>query len=125
MNAKRVQKKTNWSAEDKARHQAIRERFKDKPSLEALREAGEISGETIPLSEYLALRQAILALKAVREKLGLSLADVAERSGIDKAALSRIENGQHTNPTVSTLCRYAHALGMRWVWKLEKEPEPA
>jgi DNA-binding XRE family transcriptional regulator len=125
MNAKRVQKKTNWSAEDKARHQAIRERFKDKPSLEALREADEISGETIPLGEYLALRQAILALKGVREKLGLSLADVAERSGIDKAALSRIENGQHTNPTVSTLCRYAHALGMRWAWKLEKEPEPA
>ncbi|HTU18798.1 MAG TPA: helix-turn-helix transcriptional regulator [Gemmataceae bacterium] len=123
--AERVQKKINWSAEDKARHKRIREQFKDEPSLEQLQDSGEISGETMPLGEYLALRQAILALKKVREQLGLSLADVAQRSGIDKAALSRIENGQHQNPTVSTLCRYAHALGMRWAWKLEKEAEPA
>ncbi len=41
--------------------------------------------------------------------------------GIDKGALSRIETGQHLNPTISTLCRYAHALGKRWVWGLEDE----
>jgi transcriptional regulator with XRE-family HTH domain len=46
---------------------------------------------------------------------------VAERTGIDKGALSRIETGQHLNPTFSTLCRYAHALGKRWVWELEDE----
>jgi transcriptional regulator with XRE-family HTH domain len=55
--------------------------------------------------------------------MGLSLADVAERTGIDKAALSRLETAQNMNPTVSTLCRYANSLGKRWKWILEEEAE--
>ena len=58
-------------------------------------------------------------LKTTRNAAGLSLADVAERSGIDKAALSRLENGVHDNPTVETLMRYAAAVGKKLVWKLE------
>jgi ribosome-binding protein aMBF1 (putative translation factor) len=109
--------------EDIARHKAIRERFqKEKPSLEQLVESGEYN-EPLPMGEYLSIRQAVFALKKAREAAGLSLADVAERCAIDKAALSRIESGQHMNPTVSTLCRYAHALGMRWTWRLVKEPQ--
>ncbi len=73
----------------------------------------------------MSIRQAVFALRKAREAAGLSLADVAERTGIDKAALSRIETGQHPNPTVSTLCRYAHALGKRWKWVLEGEAIPA
>ncbi|HEY7309737.1 MAG TPA: helix-turn-helix transcriptional regulator [Gemmataceae bacterium] len=108
--------------EEIARHKAIRERFqKEKPSLEQLVETGEYN-EPLPMGEYLSIRQAVFALKQARESAGLSLADVADRSGIDKAALSRIESGQHMNPTVSTLCRYAHALGVRWTWRLAKEP---
>lgn len=107
--------------EEMARHKAIRERFqKEKPSLEQLVESGEYN-EPLPMGEYLSIRQAVFALKKAREAAGLSLADVAERCAIDKAALSRIESGQHINPTVSTLCRYAHALGMRWSWRLVKE----
>src|SRR5690348_11822565 len=109
--------------EEIARHKAIRERFqKEKPSLEQLVESGEYN-EPLPMGEYLSIRQAVFALKQARESAGLSLADVADRCGIDKAALSRIESGQHMNPTISTLCRYAHALGMRWMWRLEKESE--
>jgi ribosome-binding protein aMBF1 (putative translation factor) len=127
MKFKRVQKNMNWSEEDKARHKAIRERFKNKPSREELIASGEISGEFIPLGDYLNIRLAVAALKKAREAAGLSLAEVEERCGIGKGALSRIESGQHMNPTVSTLCRYAHALGMQWVWRLEPEdvPEPA
>lgn len=125
MNPKRVQKKMNWTAEDRARHKAIREKFQaEKPSLEQLLASGEYN-EPMPLGDYLSVCQAVAALKKAREAAGLSLADVAERSGIDRAQLSRIENGQHMNPTVSTLSRYAHALGMRWVWRLEKEAEEA
>ena len=62
---------------------------------------------------------ALNELKKNREASGLSLADVAERSGIDKAALSRLENGVHDNPTVETLMRYATAIGKRLTWKLE------
>lgn len=108
--------------EEIERHNAIRERFqREKPSLEQLIESGEYN-EPLLMGEYLSIRQAIFALKQSRERAGLSLADVADRSGIDKAALSRIESGQHMNPTISTLCRYAHALGLRWTWRLEKEP---
>src|SRR5262249_17465843 len=103
---------------------AIRERFqKEKPSLEQLVASGEYN-EPLPLGEHLSIRQAVFALKKAREAAGLSLADVAERTGIDKAALSRIETGQNRNPTVATLCRYAHALSKRWKWVLEDEAAP-
>ncbi|HEY7428564.1 MAG TPA: helix-turn-helix transcriptional regulator [Gemmataceae bacterium] len=123
MTIKRVQKNMNWTAKEKARHAAIRERFRNKPSIEELVASGELSGEPMPLGDYLSVCQAVAALKKAREAAGLSLADVSARCGIDRAQLSRIENGQHMNPTVSTLSRYAHALGMRWVWRLEKEAE--
>src|SRR3954471_8935469 len=110
------------TAEDLARYKAIRERFQqEKPSLEDLVSSGEYN-EPLPMGEHLSIRQAVFALRKARERAGLSLADVAESTGIDKAALSRIETGQHPNPTVSTLCRYAQALGKRWAWSLEDEP---
>jgi transcriptional regulator with XRE-family HTH domain len=110
-------------ADQVARHAAIRERFqREKPSLEQLVSTGEYN-EPLPMGEHLSIRQAVFALRKAREEAGLSLADVAERSGIDKAALSRIETGQNPNPTVSTLCRYAQALGKRWVWGLEDDQE--
>jgi DNA-binding phage protein len=62
----------------------------------------------------------IIDLRREREARGLSLAEVAERSGIDKAALSRLENGQQSNPTVNTLTRYARALGKRLALTLEE-----
>lgn len=50
-------------------------------------------------------------LKAAREARGLSLADLTELTGMDKSALSKLENGQRSNPTVETLVRYAEAVG--------------
>jgi transcriptional regulator with XRE-family HTH domain len=49
----------------------------------------------------------------------LSLADVSERSGIDRAAIHKLENGLNKNPTMSALTRYADALGVRIAWELE------
>ena len=54
-------------------------------------------------------------LKAAREAKGLSLADVTELTGMDRSALSKLETGQRTNPTVETLVRYAEAVGKRLV----------
>jgi len=100
----------NWSPEDRARHKAIREKFqKERPSLKELVESGDASAP-IPQGVYLELRLALAELKRTREAAGLSLADVSERSGIDKAALSRLENGIHDNPTIETLTRYATAV---------------
>ena len=48
----------------------------------------------------------------------LSLADMAERTGMDRAGISRMENGL-TNPTFETIGRYALALDKRVVVDLE------
>lgn len=59
----------------------------------------------------IAVRDALKVLKAERQAQGLSLSDVEQRSGIGRAALSRLENESEANPTVVTLTRYAEALG--------------
>ena len=61
------------------------------------------------------LRQVLGALRAERERQGLSLADMNERTGIDRAALSRLENNEEANPTLTTLERYAEAVGKQMV----------
>ena len=61
--------------------------------------------------EYLDLLTMLARLKKHREANGLSLTDVAERSGMDRSAISRLENGQYLNPTIDTLYRYARAIG--------------
>lgn len=57
------------------------------------------------------LLETLHALKAERLAQGVSLAEMARRTGIAKASLSRLENAKHPNPTVSTLDRIAQALG--------------
>jgi DNA-binding XRE family transcriptional regulator len=52
-------------------------------------------------------------LKTARQAKGLSLADVYQRTGIDRAALSKLENGTNENPTIETLLRYAEVVGKR------------
>lgn len=49
-------------------------------------------------------------LRVLRIKRGLSLSDMQGRTGIDRAALSRIENGRDTNPTIGTIARIADAM---------------
>ena len=51
-------------------------------------------------------------LKAVRERQGLSLDDVAAETGMSKAHLSRIESGER-QPAIATLLTLAAALGVR------------
>jgi len=56
--------------------------------------------------------EVIRLLKAERELRGLSLADVSERTGLSKSAISKLENNEDANPTINTLTKYADALGM-------------
>ncbi len=49
-------------------------------------------------------------LRAARESAGISLRELEERTGISRGNLSRLETGE-SNPTVSTLRRYAEAIG--------------
>lgn len=101
------------TAEDRARHQAIREKFHEwHPSAEELIASGEGADFDIR-GEYRQLRPLIEEIKRVREATGLTLAEVARRCGIDQPALSRLENGHNKNPTLDTLWRYAAAVGRR------------
>jgi DNA-binding XRE family transcriptional regulator len=59
------------------------------------------------------LAEVMMQLKAAREAKGLSLADIYRRTGIDRAALSKLENVTNENPTLDTLLRYAEVVGKR------------
>ena len=123
----KVRPNIQWTAEDRARHQAIRGIFRDwNPSPEELIASGE--GENFELhGEYRELRPFVNQIKHDREAAGLTLAEVSRRCGIDQPALSRLENGHNKNPTLDTLWRYAAAVGRRLVLTTEviRDTRPA
>jgi len=84
-------------------------------------EQGTIATTDVPTDpeDAIATARFIGGLRRHREQAGLSLGDVAARSGLDKATLSRLENGWYPNPTLNTLARYARGIGKRLVLDLE------
>jgi ribosome-binding protein aMBF1 (putative translation factor) len=88
-------------------------------AIEEERRSGDKdSGEFVTMGEALVMPRFLGKLREERERQGLSLTDMAEKCGIDKPALSRLENC-HTNPTIDTLARYLRALGKRLVLDFE------
>ena len=108
----------------RAKHRTPESRAKEARTREILdqeyRETGTIAttGDGTTMGDMVAFRRFIMSLRQERERLGLSLNEMAERAKIEKAALSRLENGQQLNPTVNTLARYVHALGKSIAWSL-------
>lgn len=114
---KRIYRKA--TDEERARHAKIREQIAvELPDIKkrAKQRLALLKQEGTPL------RQVLAALRAERERQGLSLADINERTGIDRAALSRLENNEDANPTLATLERYAEAVGKQMIVLLS---EPA
>jgi hypothetical protein len=104
-------RKIDRSPEERARIQAIRERFQsERPTHEDLIASGEYEGP-IPQDALISYFAAMAKLKSERQRQGLTLSDVSDRSGLDIGLLSRLENGKVVNPTLATLWRYADALG--------------
>lgn len=62
---------------------------------------------------YFEMLACVVQLKKAREAAGLTLAQVAEKSGLATETLCRLENGQITNPTWKTLGMYAVAVGRK------------
>jgi Helix-turn-helix domain len=83
------------------------------------RATGKISGTRVTGVGSKSFEALVGSLRPARESAGLSLDEVASRSGIDKAQLSRLENGRVADPRPSTLARYALAIGKRLSWSLE------
>jgi DNA-binding XRE family transcriptional regulator len=110
-----------------ARDDAIEKRYRHRPNLRGLYESGQIDQEAYSRAQRLCaagpparpFRELIAALRAERQRQGLSLADLAERTGMDRAAIHKLEIGLNRNPTLATLTRYAGALGARIEWALK------
>ena len=64
-------------------------------------------------------------LQQAREEADLSLAAVAKRCGLDRAAISRLENGLYENTTLTTLSRLARAYGKRFLVQLVNDDSEA
>ena len=95
------------TAEEAAKYDAIRRQVEE-----------EFAGRILRREPSPAVQRATAALKSAREAQGLSLADIRDRTGIERSALSRVENAV-PNITIRTLERYAEAVGKRIVIQLE------
>jgi len=108
---KRITRNRQLTPEEAAKYKQVREQV-----------AGELPDLIARHHERMAsldqLEKLFTQLKAAREAKGLSLADVTELTGMDRSALSKLETGQRSNPTVETLVRYAEAVGKRLVVSL-------
>ena len=112
---KRIIRDRRLTAEEAAKYRTIREQV-----------AGELPELLARHHERLAamdkLDDVLKQLKAAREKKGLSLAELSRRTGMESSALSELESGEHSDPTVATLVRYADAVGMRLEMSLSDAP---
>jgi hypothetical protein len=103
---------------------SIAPRYCNRPSPRALAQSGQIDRKASERAERMRASgpparpfgKLIAGLRAERERQGLSLADLAERTGMDRAAIHKLEIGLNSNPTYATLTRYAGALGARIEW---------
>ena len=68
-------------------------------------------------------RQVVAELTQERQRLGLSQTEVAARMQTSQSAVARLEAGGG-DLRLSTLQRYAAALGRDLQWRLARRPEP-
>jgi ribosome-binding protein aMBF1 (putative translation factor) len=124
MKVRRIFRANRKTAQERAREHKLRDKLqKEKPSLEDLVRSGACDPDAVmTMGMYFDVQQTLQALKRERERRGQSIGDVAERSGLDRAVVSRLENGKQDNPTVATLMRYAAAIGKRLLWSYEALP---
>jgi len=98
--------KPKRTAEQRAEEETVRRQHAANPVRQ--RPAGALNRQS-----FAAILSLVARLKAVRESQGLTLAEVAERMGIDAPALSRLETCKMLNPTLATLHKWAAALGQK------------
>jgi DNA-binding XRE family transcriptional regulator len=102
--AKQITRDRKLTPEEAAKYRKIREEIEfEKPEI--ITKAQQARRKE--------LAAVMRELKAAREAKGLSLADVYQQTGIDRSALSKLENVTNENPTIETLLRYAEVVGKR------------
>jgi DNA-binding XRE family transcriptional regulator len=120
---KPVPTKVKLTPEQRAAFKSIRQQAEaDRPGPDELIERGDVE-EFVSQGAFMELLIWVDALRRERERRGLSLTDMAKRSGLTRAMVSKLESGRNPNPTLDTLARYALALDMQV--KLSADPLPA
>src|SRR5437016_4314457 len=121
MTVKRVQRKGKRTAAEQARIDAIRQKYQgEKPGPDQVAASDDYEGP-MQAGTYWEVRRVMARFKAERERQGLTLAQLAERAGLDKGAISKLETGRQVNPTLDTLSRIAAGLGIRLELTLQSE----
>jgi transcriptional regulator with XRE-family HTH domain len=121
MTIKRVQRKIERTPEEHARIVALHAKYeRERPGPDELAASGEYEGP-VQAGAYWEVRRVMAELKAERERQGLTLAQLADRSGLDKGAISKLETGRQVNPTVDTLSRIATGLGLTFATTLRRD----
>lgn len=92
------------------------------PGFKEMSERHQASGGPAP--DHEARQQLASTLSARRAELGLSQTEVAARMGTSQSAVARLESGE-ADLRLSTLARYAAALGQRLDIRLSVGPPDA
>lgn len=106
--------------EVRERARKLREELRHKPPLDEIFTPEELA-DASPF--YFTLRAFVADLRTARQDQGLTLADVAGRTGLAVETLSRLETGAIVNPTWQTLGKYAVAVGRRIQLSAERAEE--
>jgi ribosome-binding protein aMBF1 (putative translation factor) len=90
----------------------VHERTRRLPkNLALLKEAARVCRRSRTLEADRTLRTLVADLVAARTAAGMTQEDLAARMRTTKSAVSRLESGAHTRPTLGTIERYALAVG--------------
>jgi DNA-binding Xre family transcriptional regulator len=108
---KRITRDRHLTAEEKETYRIVRQQIAE--------ELPDIKRRGRQAKQRLLLKQVIKALREQRQQQGMSLADLKERTGIDRGTLSKMENESDPNVTMNTLLRYAEAVGKTIAVQLE------
>ena len=120
---KHIHRKTPRSPEQNAKLKADRERYqREKPTPEQLLAEGGHS-DFVRHGDLMMLHEMMAALKGERERQSMTMAQLSKITGIDQAALSRLESGKNANPTLETMNRIAAALGKTITCTLKDSPK--
>ena len=96
--ARQITRDRKLTPEEAAKYRKIREEVElEKPDIIAQAQRARSEARRKHLAAVMQ------QLKAAREAQGLSLADIYERTGMDRSALSKLENVTNENPTIDTL----------------------
>jgi ribosome-binding protein aMBF1 (putative translation factor) len=104
MNEVLRQKRLERTPEQIAEERRIRELHRQQPIR-------VIPTETVDGADMPSLLKFVAAVRREREACGMSVEQLAERSGMDVDALARLEAAQNFNPSAATMFRLTRALG--------------